>query len=211
MLELALSPYDVMRLRKATGLNSEELLKKYIIIEQETGEAFPRLYLTMVDDGRESCVFVTQDGCAIYKHRPGACRTYPLGRAVRRTASGTQEHFILVKEKHCLGFCENVSRTPKDYSDNQELPSYYRFNDLVIKILQHQAIRDGYIPSHQDVDFFVLALYNLDTFRRLLFEDRLEHTHLTHEEKSRLLDDENLLEFAINVVHQRIFAPFSLL
>ena len=80
MLELALTPYDVLRLRLATGLTSGQLLDEYIIIEQDQGEPFPRLYLTMVDDGRASCVFVSAQGCTVYPHRPSACRAYPLGR-----------------------------------------------------------------------------------------------------------------------------------
>ena len=84
MLELALTPYDVLRLRKATGLTSRELLENYIITEQDPGEPFPRFYLTMVDDGRASCVFVSPQGCTVYPHRPSACRAYPLGRAAVR-------------------------------------------------------------------------------------------------------------------------------
>ena len=204
LLELALTPYDVLQLRKATGLTSEELLAKYIITEQEPGEAFPRLYLTMVDDGRASCVFVGKDGCSVYAHRPGACRAYPLGRAVTRSDSGAKEHFVILKENHCRGFLEAVKQTPKRYSHDQELTLYSQFNDAVLEILQHEAIRNGFIPSHQNIELFVLALYNLDTFRKLLFEDRLDHIVLNRTEKEQLQDDENVLKFGIRLLQQRI-------
>lgn len=205
LLELALTPYDVLRLRKATGLTSEDLLAEYIITEQEPGEAFPRLYLTMIDDGRASCIFVGKDGCSVYEHRPGACRAYPLGRAVTRNESGAKEYFVFMKENYCQGFLETTQQTPRHYSHSQGLSLYNQFNDAVMEILQHNAIRNGYIPSQQNVELFILALYNLDTFRKLLFEDRLDTITLSHMEKEELQNDENLLKFGINVLHRLIF------
>jgi uncharacterized protein len=206
LLELALTPYDVLRLRKATGLTSEELLAQYIITEQEPGEAFPRLYLTMVDDGRASCVFVGKEGCSVYAHRPGACRAYPLGRATTRTDTGIKEHFVLMRESHCRGFLEPVNQTPKSYGSEQELTIYNQFNDAVLEILQHPDIRNGLIPSPSSVELFLLALYNLDAFRRYLFIDRLEGIILSEKEKKHLEDDEHLLKFGIKHLHTHIFS-----
>ena len=210
MLELALTPYDVLRLRMATGLSSDQLLDNYIIIEQDPGEAFPRFYLTMVDDGRASCVFVAEQGCTVYKHRPAACRAYPLGRAIERDNNGAvEEHFILVKEDHCQGFAEPVVQNALQYSTGQELLTYNRFNDAVAVILQHDSIRKGFIPSTKQVDLFILALYNIDTFREMLLNDRLDSTPLTPAEKNRLNNnDEELLVFAIGWLRQQIYAPF---
>ncbi len=209
MLELTLTPYDVLRLRKATGLTSEQLLDDYIIIEQDPGEPFPRLYLTMVDDGKASCVFVSEHGCTVYKHRPGACRAYPLGRAVMLGEYGTiEEHFVLVKEAHCRGFQEQVSQNAMQYSVAQELLAYNHFNDAVAAILQHSSIRKGFIPSSNQVDLFVLALYNLDAFKKLLLNDQLESVSLTPIEKLALDNDEKLLRFGIDWLCQQLFAPF---
>lgn len=209
MLELALTPYDVLRLRKATGLTSEQLLESHIIIEQDPGEPFPRFYLTMVDDGRASCVFLTEQGCDVYEHRPAACRAYPLGRAVMRHENGAmEEHFVLIKEEHCLGFQEPISQNALQYSRNQELPLYNRFNDAVAAILQHDSIRKGFIPSAKQIDLFVLALYNIDTFRKLAQNDQLDAVALTTTEKDALLQDEELLLFAIDWLSRQLFAPF---
>ncbi len=208
MLELSLTPYDVLRLRQGTGLCSSDVLQRFIIIEQDPGEAFPRLYLTMVDDGKASCVFLGAKGCSIYEHRPGACRTYPLGRAVSRTPTGTEEHFVMMKEAHCQGFLESVEQTPRSYCIDQQLACYYQFNDLVMGILQHEAIRAGFIPSHQNIELYLLVLYNLDTFRSLLFDNRLD-VSITAEHLKTLQDDENLLRFGITLLHERIFTQFS--
>lgn len=206
MLELALTPYDVLRLRKATGLSSEALLAEYIIIEQEPGEPFPRFYLTMVDDGRESCVFVGKSGCTVYGHRPAACRVYPLGRAARRIDhGGITEHFVLVRENHCQGFLEPQRQTPVQYSLDQELTIYNRYSDMVATVLQHPAIRQGFIPAPPQVELFTLALYNLDTFRNLLLADRLAQVRLTSSEKAQLQDDEQLLIFGVETVRRHLF------
>jgi Fe-S-cluster containining protein len=206
MLELSLTPYDVLRLRKATGLTSKELLEKYIIIEQEPGEPFPRFYLTMVDDGRASCIFVSQEGCTVYDHRPAACRAYPLGRAtVRNNADELEEHFVIMKEEHCLGFIELKSQAVANYNREQGMAAYNTFNDAVAVILQHDSIRKGYAPSKKQVELFTLALYDIDTFREMLLADQLEAVGLDQQEKEQLIDDEKLLFFAISWLQQQLY------
>lgn len=209
MLELALSPYDVLRLRKATGLSSGQLLDSHILMEQDPGEPFPRFYLTMIDDGRASCVFVSKEGCSVYQHRPAACRAYPLGRGLSLGPNGTQqEHFVLMREPHCQGFFEPVSQNAEQYSRDQQLDLYSKFNDAVATILQHDSIRKGFIPSAKQIDLFVLALYNIDTFRELVLNNRLEAVVLTAADTNRLKDDQELLLFAIDWIRQQLFAPF---
>lgn len=109
-LELALTPYDVLRLRYATNLTSSKLLDRYIIKEQEDTDVFPRFYLTMVDDGKASCVFVTPQGCSIYGHRPGACRTYPLGRATVRKKTGSKSSMYCFGNLTAMDFENILSR-----------------------------------------------------------------------------------------------------
>ena len=206
MLELTLTPYDVLRLRKATGLTSRELLEQYIITEQDPGEPFPRFYLTMVDDGRASCIFVSPQGCTIYSHRPSACRAYPLGRAAVKADNGAiLEHFVIMKETHCRGFLESAQQTPLQYSVDQELIAYNSYNDAVAQILQHDLIRQGLIPSKKDIDLFILTLYDLDTFRETLMEDNLKLKILSKAEKDTLQSDEELLLFGIELLKRQLF------
>lgn len=206
-LELALTPYDVLRLKKACGLRSEEFLDRYVIIEQEDYETFPRFYLTMVDDGRESCVFVAESGCTVYHDRPGACRTYPLGRAaIRQPDDSMEAFFVLLQETHCRGFEERQGQTPAIYSETQELADYNRVNDATAAILQHDQIRKGMQFSADQIDQFVLALYNLDQFREVLFAGNLpDTTPLEESTRIRLEDDEELLLYAIDWLQALLF------
>jgi Fe-S-cluster containining protein len=207
MLELALTPYDVLRLRRATGLSSVALHEKYIIMEQDPGEPFPRFYLTMVDDGRASCVYVTEAGCSVYGHRPAACRTYPLGRAVVRHDDNTlEEHFVLMKENHCRGFSESPQQNADSYSEDQQLRPYNSFNDKVSQILQHQTLRQGFIPSQKQVQLFTLALYDIDNFRAQLENDQIDSLSFNADEKRKYADDELLLDFAIDWITKELFS-----
>lgn len=203
MLELALSPYDLLRLRHSTGKTSTELLNQYVIMEQDPAEPFPRFYLTMVNDGRASCVFVSKDGCTVYKDRPAACRTYPLGRAAQKSADGRiLEHFILIQEDHCCGFLEPATQTPVEYTADQQLSRYNQFNDLVAGILQHDSIRQGFIPSQKQVELFTLALYDLDRFRAMIQKGEISFPVA---EKDQLENDEQLLELSINWISKQLF------
>ena len=209
LLDLALTPYDLLRLRKSTGMHSEKLLESYIIVEHNPDEPFPRFYLTMVDDGRESCVFVGKSGCTVYKDRPGACRTYPLGRAaVSRTDGGIQEHYVLMRETHCRGFAEKKQQDIARYSREQGIETYNQFNDSVASILQHDAIKNGLVPSKKQADLYTLALYNIDRFREKLFSGKITSGRLAALEKKSLEDDEQLLDFAIKWLHKELYSGY---
>ncbi len=203
-LELALSPYDVLRLRKATGLHSSELLERYLIAEQHPEDIFPRFYLSMVDDGKASCVFVCEQGCTVYQHRPGACRSYPLGRAASREKERLDVFFVLLHEPHCLGFAEHTIQTVSSFSHSQGLEPYNRFNDLFTSITQHEKIRQGLRPRPDQVQAYTLALYDIDTFRTRLQEGALAGRENAPE--TIFSDDEELLGYALKWVEEEIFS-----
>ena len=205
-LELALTPYDVLRLKQETGLHSSTFMDRYVIQEQEDEDVFPRFYLTMVDDGKASCVFVSEKGCGVYQGRPGACRAYPMGRAAIRQADNTMEDFfVLLKEPHCHGFQEEKEQTAKGYSEDQGLNSYNLFNDHVATLLQHEKIRRGVRPTREQTEFFVLALYDLDRFRELLDGGNLPEQQPYAERQESCKDDEQLLLFGIAWLHRILF------
>lgn len=207
-LELILTPYDVLRLRYATGLSSFELHRRYIIEEFTETDIFPRFYLTMVNDGRASCVFVNDQGCSIYTDRPGACRTYPLGRGtVRDQHTGiVEEQFILLREAHCRGFEEKAPQTVARFTASQQLEPYNRFNDLLTAITQHEKIKAGMRLSEAQVDLYRLALYDLDTFRTRLKEGDSRAALPAAIPEAVFEDDETLLEFALDCVRRELFS-----
>lgn len=202
-LDLALSPYDVLRLREATGLHSAELLERYIIREQTEGDVFPQFYLSMIDDGAASCVFVSPEGCRVYAHRPGACRTYPMGRAAVWRDGAVDASFVLIREPHCQGFREKTLQTSKSYSASQGLEKYNLFSDMLAEITQHERVRQGMELTEKQLRIYTLALYNLDAFR-----DGLRKIGAAGKDvpEAVFTDDEALLIYGIEWVKKELFA-----
>lgn len=207
-LDLALTPYDVLRLKNRLRMHSDRFLEQYVIIEWDRRLLFPQCYLTMVDDGRASCVFVSPQGCTVYTDRPGACRAYPVGRGASAGRDGrVEERLVLVREPHCRGFDENPGQTAAEYFAGQGLAEYNRFNDAVLSITQHERFRTGSRPDRQQLDRFIHALYNLDAFRRELNNGVLTLRRPYTPEELRALtgDDEQLLLLGIRWLRQEFF------
>ncbi|MBU0485150.1 MAG: YkgJ family cysteine cluster protein [Proteobacteria bacterium] len=196
-LDLALTPYDVLRLKAILGISSAQFLDQYGIIDQDEGDAFPQVYLTMIDDGRASCPFVTVNGCTVYEGRPGACRTYPLGRGSYQKTNGQQEDFhVLLTEPHCKGFTDANQLTISKWIKDQGISPYNMMNDLVMTVLHHDKIRHGFKPTTDQIADYLLALYNLDEFRLKIAGSASEVAKM---------NDTELLTFAIKWLHHELF------
>jgi len=164
-LDLALTPYDVLRLCRALLISGSEFLKQYAVIEKNDEDAFPQVYLGMVDDGLASCPFVSSKGCTVYADRPGACRTYPLGRGARLGSDGSPDDFyVVLSEPHCRGFAEESPQTVLTWLADQELARYNELNDLTMRILHHPRIRAGFRPAAGQQARYLEVLYRLTGF-----------------------------------------------
>ena len=207
-LDLALTPYDVLCLRKELQMSPAEFIDRYVVVEQDENDIFPVLYLGMVDDGRASCPFISENGCKVYNSRPGACRAYPVGRGTTLDGNGKkQELYVLVREDHCRGFAEDQNHTVAGWFENQGLLEYNAINDEVLTLLQHERVHKGMHFSREQNDKFLLALYKLDQFRELLsgpgFQDGFM---LTEEEKCSVFsDDISLLRLGIRWLKETLF------
>jgi len=188
-LELALTPYDILRLKNCLHITSKKFLNSYVIIEQQEQYILPLFFLTMVDDGRASCPFVSPEGCRVYGDRPGACRFYPLGRGAQRGQDGCiAEQYVLIREPHCRGFEEPQQLTISSWTENQDLSPYLHFNDILAEIIQHPGIRSlaGRL-SQEQLETYIFALYDLDRFR-----------------------DDFLNQIPAAVIHRHGFSPYAL-
>lgn len=205
-LELDLTPYDVLRLRQGLKISSHDFFDRFAIIEQEPHDAYPHVFLGMVDDGKASCPFVSAAGCSVYHDRPGACRTYPAGRASRLTRNGTSEFHVLISEPHCRGFEEKNSFTAQEWFADQELDSFNAMNDAVMQIMHHPMIHAGLRIEDSSAEKFLLALYRLDDFKSMLASSALPPA--LAELKQRACgssDDEELLKFGVKWLRHELF------
>ena len=167
-LTLTLTPYDVLRLKKRLGLGSGDFLDQYTESQDDPGR-FPRLKLKMTDGLKKPCPFVTPRGCSIYEDRPGACRTYPLGRG---SAQGGREMFFLVQEGHCRGFEQERQWEVDEWLADQGLEEYNRLNDQWMEILTSRTSLGPAEHHVKKIQMFSMVSYNLDRFRDFVFHSR---------------------------------------
>lgn len=205
-LNIFLTPYDVLRLRRATGLSSQEFLQKHT--ETFLGEdGIPLVVLKMLPDDKESCPFVTPDGCSVYADRPWSCRMYPVFPMSRE-----EVEFLIEKLPTCLGFQEPRALSVRQWKEEQDIVTYDKMNKPYKDITQHEFFQYGNVLDSGKAKLLYTACYDLDTFRKLIFESRfLEKYDVEDETIERMRnDDEELLNFAYRWIRFSLFSEDTL-
>ncbi|BBD06891.1 YkgJ family cysteine cluster protein [Desulfovibrio ferrophilus] len=199
-LHLMLTPYDVLRLRRFLEQTSNDFIKNHAEVQLAPDTGLPLFRLRMCDDSRKSCPFVRKSGCSIYQDRPGACRTYPLGRATRTDEQGNVcERFFLVREAHCRGFEETTDWTPSEWLKDQGLEPYNTSNDRFMLLLAR--IKEAGQPvDPRHANMAALALYQLDNFGQFINDTKLlDRLDMDEARKEAIAQNEEArLEFAID-------------
>jgi len=164
-LDLLLYPYDVLRLRRALDLSSSALLERHGDLIALPGHGLPMVQLRMSAAPSAPCPFVTEAGCAVYAHRPAACRCYPLGRGSWLDDQGEiQARHVVVREPHCHGFETGSEWTAESWLSDQELENYNQMNDRYTALAGHIA-RCGRPLDERRAQMVLFALYQVDRFR----------------------------------------------
>lgn len=175
-LTLWLTPYDVLRLKQRLGLTCQEFIECHAEVEAgQNGWPMPRLAMLPADQD-QACPFVSDQGCTVYSDRPGACRTYPLGRATKggsAQASPLEESWFLVREEHCRGFEQGRAWTPQTWTQDQGLETYNAVNDLFLPLITRQAPDANPQVIAQKMRMFFMACYHLEAFRDFVTKSRL--------------------------------------
>jgi Fe-S-cluster containining protein len=198
---MILYPYDIIRLKKALGIISEVFMRNYTFLEKGTNPYFPTVKLKLKDDEGKSCPFLTDTGCSVYAHRPSACRTYPLERAVDRykAASDKEDYYFLTNHPYCSGHREDTHQTVNGWIRNQKLLDYNSMNALWAEMdtvfSQNPWKGEGVAGEKQQLAFMVC--YNIDGFRQFAEEHRLlKSFKLDKDFKKRIArEDSELLKF----------------
>jgi len=207
-LNLPLTPYDILRLKNRLGLTSDEFLLQHTEMRFDAHPRFPMVLLKMqVED--KKCPFVTPEGCSVYEDRPGACRIYPIGRASMKVDRGKEarEKFFVVREDHCLGFREERTWTIDEWTADQGLDEYSAVNDLWLGIISSQRSLGPEKEIPRKMQMFSMASYNLDKFRKFVFESRLLQLF---DVDSKMIegfakDDKELMRFAFSWLEFSLF------
>jgi Fe-S-cluster containining protein len=168
---LPLTPYDVLRLRAALGIHSDQFLQRYTAYSIDRGSGFPVVHLSMQEDGARNCPFVTEKGCGVYEDRPMACRLYPLARFARagEGAGRSEAFYTLLDTPACLGRWEERALNVQSWIADQGLGSYLEINDRFTALVFHPQRDKGGALSQDQLQKVMVACYNLDLFREFVF------------------------------------------
>ena len=206
-LTLPLTPYDVLRLRACLHMSGEDFLRTYTQVRTFPDTGFPLPLLQMRGGSDGPCPFVTEAGCGVYADRPGACRTYPLGRGTKIGEKGeVAERFFLVHEEHCQGFVAGRTWTAHEWMREQGLADYNASNDRYMRLMA-MVKASGEPISSRMANMCVLAFYQCDAFAEFLTSTPvLEKVSLTEERRKAIMADEAArLEFAFDWVELVLF------
>ncbi len=208
VLNLPLTPYDILRLKNRLRLTSDEFLTQHTETRFDAHPRFPMVLLKMrVDD--KKCPFVAPEGCSVYEDRPGACRLYPIGRASMKVDQDKEakEKFFVVREKHCLGFSEERTWSVEEWTADQGLDEYSAVNDLWLEVISSSRSLGPEKEITRKIQMFFMASYNLDKFRKFIFESRfLQLFRIPSERADHLFrDDEELMKFGFEWLKFSLF------
>jgi len=208
---LALLPYDVLRLRRALAMRSQELLERHAELEIDPVSGWPVLRLRL--DGAGRCPFVTAAGCSVYPHRPTCCRIYPLARAVAPGPGGTAKAVYLLEKRPagCLGMDEpgNPGQTVAGYVASQGLAEYQLRNDRTSRLLLHPRLQRPVAFTADQTHAGIQALYNLDVFRQAVSVPGFAQRFGVDPERTALAlaADEDLLAFGHDWLEEQLVGP----
>ncbi|QTA79419.1 Putative zinc- or iron-chelating domain-containing protein [Desulfonema limicola] len=173
-----LTPYDIVRLKNNIGLSSDVFIEKYTTQHMGPETGLPIVVIRQDPANGFQCPFLSNEGCMVYQDRPGSCRTYPLARLAYRSRETGQinEQYVMLQEDHCKGRYQKKTQTVRQWIKEQGLDTYNQMNDLFMEII---SLKNQFHPAPLDVKerhMFQLACYDLDNFRKQVFNNNLAET-----------------------------------
>ncbi len=191
-----LGPYDVLRLRQALNITATELIEKYTTV-LATKRLIPLIALRMNEENEKRCHFVTPEGCSIYAFRPWACRMFPLDVTETGKAFRT-----IIESDRCLGLKEELTRPVIEYLNEQGTPKYQVMDDLMGDLINDERFRELDVENEQIRQMVFMALYDMDTFRKFVFDSSFLDKFVMEKRRVKRLqrDDDELLRLGFEWV-----------
>lgn len=200
-VNIFLSPYDVLRMKRRLGVSSGEFLDRYALLPVQKDMRTPVVLIKMGGDDAKSCPFVTEKGCGIYADRPWPCRMYPLGLAAQKdTPDGWrgERFYFLLRETACQGFEEETRWTIREWLEDQQVDEYDLWGEAFKELALHPFFEGGGRLDPPKMHMFFTACYDLDKFREFVFGSTLLQRFEVDEDFAQEMreSDEALLRFA---------------
>ena len=215
-IDVILTPVDILKMKTALKIRSDEFLKKYTTLQTLKDTGIPLVKLLMSENSNGACIFLDgSKGCSIYQNRPQVCRSYPLGLGTLdprheklQTEGQSPEARFMIQEDMCKGHLEPKTWTLKKWMEDQGTVVMEEGNkpwmEIVAK-LKAMKIND---KQNHEISLFIMASYDLDTFWKFVFESSfLERFEVDiNTIKSIHSEQESLLKFGMEWL---LFALFN--
>lgn len=209
-VNIFLTPYDIIRLRKALGISSSEFLPNYTILPITSNLRHPIVMLKM-DSKTLNCPFLSENGCSVYEDRPWSCRMFPVGVAspnqAEKTSSNEEEFFFLIKEDVCKGFEQDKEWTVEDWFKDQSIERYGELGEMFKEISLHKFFLTARAIEPVKLEMFYMVCYDIDKFRNFLFNSSFFRRFDVPKEYQDILkiDDVELLKFGFRWIRFSVF------
>ncbi len=209
-IDIALNPYDVLRLKNRLKLSSRQFLANFTVPYEMDSHGMPGIKMR-TQPGSTACQFLTAQGCGVYADRPAACRYYALGMlAMRKKDSATDENsYFLVKEDHCLGHYEPKTQTVAEYRREQGVDIDDELNREWYQIVLKKRSSGPTVgkPTERSLDLFFIGSYDLDGFREFVRSSSFQEIYaIDADDLQRLMNDEiELMTFGFRFLKQSLF------
>ncbi len=197
-VNIYLTPYDVLRLRRALKIGSAEFLSKYTLSFLGGLTNIPVVQFKM-DPTTLYCQFVKDSGCTVYEDRPWACRMFPLDITPMKG-----EYRLFAGKERCLGVLENTSWKVKDWLTTQGVEPYTE-----MELAYQRIIPPGFKPVQRmeagSGNPLYLA-YDLDRFAQLLEDQRFRTSYALDDDRIAFLreNDEEMLKLAFRHIRSQM-------
>ncbi len=209
-VNILLTPLDVLRLARRTGMTTGDFLDAHTITPITKDLHLPVVMLKMTNDDAKTCPFLTDEGCGVYDDRPWACRMYPVGMAVPPARAGVEPDpvFVLFEDDFCDGRKENANWTVDEWRAAQGVEAREQLEAGFRTVVSHPWFIGGRQLDPKRMEMFHMACYDLDAFREFVFETSfLDRFQLEPELVEKLREDDGeLLRFAFRWLRFALFA-----
>ena len=214
-IDIVITPYDILRLKRRLGLDSREFVGNYTTPYPMDHHDLPGLKMN-TKPGTTECIFLSEEGCTVYEDRPAACRYYALGSmgVRKKDAPAVEDIYFIVKEDHCRGHEEPRQLTVAEYRKDQGVEEYDDMNrewrDIVLK--KRSSGPTVGRPSDRSKQLFDMCSYDIDSFREFIQTPGFNEIYdLKSDEVAVLLDNEDeLLRFAMRFLKQILFGIMTI-
>ncbi|AGL00717.1 YkgJ family cysteine cluster protein [Desulfoscipio gibsoniae] len=185
-INIFLSPYDVLRMSRKLGLSTGEFLQRYTTRLQPGRLRFPLVIIKMREDADLVCPFVTERGCSVYDERPWSCRMAPV------EIRGENKYGFAFDSDHCHGLLEDREWTVDEWMQNQGNDNYGELEQEFDKIPQNLSFTGMPALDEHIREMFYMTCYDLDMFRRYVFESSFLSTFGVDGKTAQRIKDNDL-------------------